>query len=223
MISPTTEASGASLPRMATSSSRGLAPGPPTPCSIDDLAVEAGGEVHGGAASPDALAHLRDADRGAEIGGLDEDRVGERLLDGASAALRVGAPLGAQAGSRRASAAGRRRRKAASLRLYPCRPRSRARRSRRRPGRRAPAGPGWCRPRRRSRAARERSRRVSAAGKRIAQPVRPLKRSWPEAPGFPAWVPSSKAWASASPSQRPCLLMPMGTTSYFLRVDRLED
>ena len=46
----------------------------------DQLAVEAGGEVERGGEFA-AVMDLADADRAAEIRGLDEERIGERLLD----------------------------------------------------------------------------------------------------------------------------------------------
>ena len=61
----------------------------------DELAIEAGGEVNGGGKLA-SMVDLGDADRGAEVRGLDEDRVGERLLDEAGAAFGVGAPCAAQ-------------------------------------------------------------------------------------------------------------------------------
>ena len=89
-ISPTTEASGASLPRTATSSSRGFDAGAADALLDDELAVEAGGEVEGGGQFA-AVVDFADADRGAQVRGLDEERVvAERLLDEARASFGIG-------------------------------------------------------------------------------------------------------------------------------------
>ena len=66
----------------------------------DEFAVEAGSEIHGGGEIGAGL-DLADSDRGAEVGGLYEDRVGEGLFEEAGAFLRVGAPLGAEQGDMR--------------------------------------------------------------------------------------------------------------------------
>ena len=63
----------------------------------DELAVEAGGEVEGRGQLA-AIVDLADADRGAEVGGLDEERIAQRLFDEPGDAFWVGTPLAAQQG-----------------------------------------------------------------------------------------------------------------------------
>ena len=61
----------------------------------DELAVEAGGEVHGGGEFG-AVVDFADADGGAEIRGFYEERVGEGFFDELGAAFGVGAPFAAE-------------------------------------------------------------------------------------------------------------------------------
>ena len=75
----------------------GLDAGPADALLDDELAVEAGGEVDARSQFA-AVVDLGDADRTAEVRGLDEERVCERLLDQSRAAFGVGAPFAAQRG-----------------------------------------------------------------------------------------------------------------------------
>ncbi len=63
----------------------------------DELAVEAGGEIHRGGEFA-AVVDFADADGGAEIRGFYEEGVGELLFDALDAALGVGLPLAAEEG-----------------------------------------------------------------------------------------------------------------------------
>ena len=63
----------------------------------DKFAVEAGCQIHRGGQFG-ALPHLADSDRGTEVCGFDEDRVGQGFLDEAPATFRVGPPFCAPQG-----------------------------------------------------------------------------------------------------------------------------
>ena len=121
----------------------------------DDLAVVAGGE-HDGGRKLGAVVDLGDADGGAEVRGLDEERIAEVGFDLRDGFARRLLPRAAQQRDVLDDGQAGGGEEALHRRPCPCRRRSRGRRSRRRLCRRARRVPGWCRPRRRCRAARER-------------------------------------------------------------------
>ncbi len=166
MTSPTTLASGASLPSTPHSSSRAA-----MPCSTRALVSWAKAAARPAARLVRGL-DLGDADGGAEPGRLGEHRVGEAPghLGGHPAGVGPPVPLGHDQ-VRRPGAA---RPGPAPPWPWPC-PwpgRRRARRCRRTAGRPARTAPGRCRPRRTARAGSGRPRRPRRCPARAARPAR---------------------------------------------------
>ena len=197
------------------------------PPGLVDRLVEAGEVVD-----------LGDAHRGARARGLHEERpavLAGEVHDPLARGRPGPGPTPGAGSPRTGRPAARRSEHPLHVLLVLADGRWRARRRRRRAHRRAPAGPARCRPRRRGRAARgRRHRRLPAPWAPNPARCRRLRgclgrRRAPRAPRrdrpvrqrsgrVRSWI-AIRSGSSAVSAQRPSVVMPIGSTSYFVAVD----